>query len=106
MSFHETSNDIRLDNGHVLVANAQRADGSVNQNAAIDLNDILGNDDGRFNWGGVNFSETARNIRFDIEGPGIPVLRALLQTVDGTWIESDVNLAERVENQDGNLVFI
>ncbi|KAL7276201.1 hypothetical protein RUND412_000819 [Rhizina undulata] len=109
MSFQKTSTDIRLQqegSRTLLRATTERADGIQNPGASIVLDDILGNEDGVFWWDGVNFTETARDIQLTIEGPGQPVLRALLQTRDGEWRGADVNLAERIENQDGDLVFI
>lgn len=46
MSFHQASSNIRVDEGHIL-----RAD--INGNTAeLDLNQVLGNNNGRFQWGG------------------------------------------------------
>lgn len=54
----------------------------------------------------MNFTETAENVTFSIEGGGaVPVLRANLKTADGGRRGADVNLSERVENNDGHLVF-
>lgn len=62
---------------------------------------------GRFEWGGVNFTESAENVTFSIEGGGaVPVLRANLRNAEGNSQGADVNLSERVENDNGNLVFI
>lgn len=62
---------------------------------------------GRFEWDGVNFTESAQNISFKIEGGGaVPVLRAELRNAEGNYQGADVNLSERVENENGNLVFI
>lgn len=54
-----------------------------------------------------DFSETAQNITLSIEGgAAVPVLRAILQSADGEWCEADVNLAERLENINGQLEFV
>jgi hypothetical protein len=45
MSFHLTAEDIRIEDGHVLVARLRRADGEM-QDASIDLDNCLGNDNG------------------------------------------------------------
>lgn len=46
MSFHASAENIRVDDGHILRA-------SVNgQDAELDLNSCLGNNNGRFEWGG------------------------------------------------------
>jgi len=61
---------------------------------------------GQFQWDGENFSHSAQNVSFSIEGGGeVPVLRAELQNMDGEWVAHDVNLAERIENQNGEFVF-
>jgi hypothetical protein len=61
---------------------------------------------GNFEWGGVNFSESADNISFSIEGgDSVPVLRAGLRDVEGNVQWRDLNLAERIGNIDGNFEF-
>lgn len=53
----------------------------------------------------LDFSESAEDIRFNMEGDGAPILRARLQTVDGGWEDRDINLTERIMNRDGQLCF-
>jgi hypothetical protein len=62
---------------------------------------------GRFQWGGQEFTERAKNIRFNPEegGSRVPVLRAELQDDRGSYLQGDVNLAERINNRDGQLKF-
>lgn len=45
MPFHHSAEDIRVDDGHMLRARLQRADGEWND-AEIDLNRFIGNDNG------------------------------------------------------------
>lgn len=45
MGFHYSAEDIRIDDGHLLRARLQRADGEWND-AEIDLNNHIGNDNG------------------------------------------------------------
>ncbi|KAL0630535.1 hypothetical protein Q9L58_010618 [Maublancomyces gigas] len=108
MSFHLTSSDLRVeshDGRSYLVGRATRADGSHND-VRLDLDGILGNDNGHFQWDGENFTGSARNVSFSIEGGGaVPVLRAELQNAEGHFQGADVNLSERVENVNGDLVF-
>ena len=64
---------------------------------------------GHFQWGGTEFTERARNIRFNPTegGSRVPVLRAELRD-DSPWdkfLEGDVNLAERINNRGGSLEF-
>ncbi|KAL7271238.1 hypothetical protein RUND412_006006 [Rhizina undulata] len=108
MSFHLTSSNIRVENegGRThLRADAEAEDGSKRQ-ADVDLDRVLGNNDGHFQWNGENFTESAKDVKFSIEGGGaVPVLRAQLRTANGEWREADVNLAERIDNVNGDLVF-
>lgn len=53
----------------------------------------------------TDFSETARDVRFHIEGETQPILRASLRQVNGEWQDRDLNLTERIMNRDGQLVF-
>lgn len=125
MSFHLSSKDLRVethDGRSYLVGQATREDGSHND-VRLCLDEILGNDNGQcpplgpqssfpnfqaghFQWDGENFTGSAQNISFSIEGGGaVPVLRAELQNAEGHYQGADVNLSERVENVNGNLVF-
>ncbi|KAH2220376.1 hypothetical protein KXV37_001046 [Aspergillus fumigatus] len=105
MSFHLTAEDIRIEDGHGLVARLRNADGDL-QDASIDLNTCLGNDNGHFQWDGVDFSHSAQDVHFAIEGGGqVPVLRAQLANQDGEFQDADVNLSERIENINGEFVF-
>lgn len=61
---------------------------------------------GRFVWDGENFSDSAENVHFDIEGGAdVPVIRAKLPTSDGELVDADLNLGERIDNRDGEFVF-
>lgn len=61
---------------------------------------------GTFQWDGENFSETAEDVHFAIEGDGeVPVLRATLNNADGEPVEADLNLAERIVNNNGSFEF-
>ncbi|KAH8800484.1 CVNH domain-containing protein [Xylogone sp. PMI_703] len=105
MSFHLTSEDIRIENNHILKANLRDADGNLHE-SEIDLNQFIGNENGHFQWQGERFSESAKDVTFSIEGGGqVPVLRAILFDVDGGEHARDINLAERIENIDGRFQF-
>jgi hypothetical protein len=61
---------------------------------------------GSFVWDGEGFSGSAENVHFSIEGDGeVPVLRATLFDGDGNGTERDLNLGERVSNNDGNFEY-
>ncbi|CEJ94902.1 Putative Cyanovirin-N [[Torrubiella] hemipterigena] len=99
MSFHASAENIRVDDGHILRANLN------GQDAELDLNSCLGNNNGRFEWGGRDFASSAENITFSIEGgANVPVLRARLGGPDGPR-DADVNLGERISNDNGQLRF-
>ncbi|RDW70979.1 cyanovirin-n family protein [Coleophoma cylindrospora] len=105
MSFHLSAEDIRIDDGHVLRARLRNEGGEL-VDTEIDLDRYIGNSDGRFEWEGQGFSQSAENVEFSIEGGGeVPVLRANLRNVEGEIIPCDVNLSERIENHNGQFVF-
>lgn len=57
-------------------------------------------------WGGGGFKDSASDISFEREGEdGVPVLRAILKDVEGEDRDADINLAERIGNDNGRLVF-
>ncbi|OJJ81484.1 CVNH domain-containing protein, partial [Aspergillus glaucus CBS 516.65] len=94
---------IRIDGDHVLVAQLKNDDGEL-IDSSIDLDEILGNDDGQFQWGDGNFSKTADDVELDFEGE-VPVLQAQLTEADGSFVPAEINLAERIINENGDLVF-
>ncbi|KAI9741746.1 MAG: hypothetical protein M1834_000132 [Cirrosporium novae-zelandiae] len=105
MSFHLTAENIHIENKHMLKARLRNKKGE-NVDAHIDLNHHIGNDNGRFEWGGHGFANTAKNVTFSIEGDGtVPVLRASLSKENGEQSNSDINLSERIKNRDGAFVF-
>ncbi|KKY22195.1 putative cyanovirin-n family protein [Diplodia seriata] len=106
MSFHLSAEDIRIDDNHILRARL-RTEGGEWRDAEIDLNHHLGNQDGMIHWDGRDFSHSAENVTFSIEGGGqVPVLRTFLKSVEGEEYARDVNLAERIENHDGRFVYV
>ncbi|USP78652.1 hypothetical protein yc1106_05926 [Curvularia clavata] len=106
MTFYHTADNIRIEDGHILRARLQRADGEWNDDAEIDLNRCIGNDNGHFVWDGEGFADSAEDIHFTLEGDGsVPVLRATLRDVDGNGETRDINLGERITNEDGNFQF-
>ncbi|KAL4886112.1 Cyanovirin-N [Aspergillus karnatakaensis] len=100
MSFAESCNDIRLEDGYWLVAMAETVDGSWVE-SRINLNDFIGNEDGWFMWDGVNFAESANDIR--LEGT---LLTAELPMRDGGYRERQgIELNDRIRNLSGMLIF-
>ncbi|KAJ5272412.1 hypothetical protein N7478_007537 [Penicillium angulare] len=101
MSFHASASEIELEDDHILKVTFE--DGSE---STLDLNQVIGNNDGNFQWGGENFADSASDIELHREGDDdVPVLRANLGTIDGDENAADINLGERIANEDGELVF-
>ncbi|KEZ40111.1 hypothetical protein SAPIO_CDS9133 [Scedosporium apiospermum] len=104
MSFHQSAEDITLD-GSTLRARLRNVDGEW-VDAELNLDEVLGNNNGFFEWGGGGFSGSSENISFSIEGDdSVPVLRATLKNADGEDVHADVNLAERIHNNNGAFYF-
>ncbi|CCX10125.1 Cyanovirin-N [Pyronema domesticum] len=101
--FHVTASNIRLE-GNELVANLDNGSGESPE-ARIDLNTVLGNEDGHFSWGGKNFSASAENICLEIAADGMPILRADLKNSDEALVSANVNLTERLINTFGEFQF-
>ncbi|KAF8190013.1 Cyanovirin-N [Mycena galopus ATCC 62051] len=95
MSFAESSRNYRLE-GTTLLAECKDREGQY-RNSQLNLNDILGNDDGEFDLNGTNFSDSANNIRLDNTA-----LVASLKTRDGNWREAAIDLGF-ISNEDGRL---
>lgn len=54
----------------------------------------------------MNFSESAQEIHFSVEGDdAVPVLRATLTNMEGQGIQRDINLGERIQNNNGSFEF-
>ncbi|OJJ60396.1 hypothetical protein ASPSYDRAFT_42125 [Aspergillus sydowii CBS 593.65] len=105
MSFHESATNIRLEDDHILVADLENEEGESVE-ATFDLDEVLGNADGQFHWEGGGFSGSASDISFELEGDdSVPVLRATLANEEGEPVEANVNLAERLGNNNGSFNF-
>ncbi|TID25826.1 cyanovirin-n family protein [Venturia nashicola] len=105
MSFALSAENVRVDDGHILRAALRNGNGD-NVDAEIDLDQLIGNDNGNFYWGGSGFSGSCQNCSFSIEGAdAVPVLRAELRDQEGNFQARDINLAERIGNNNGQFVF-
>ncbi|KAL2786948.1 Cyanovirin-N [Aspergillus keveii] len=103
MSFHESAQNIRMYDGHRLVAELQTAEGGW-VHAEIDLDEILGNENGTYL--SISFV-VAEATSFSIEGgSSVPILRAGLCNEAGDWNLANVNLSERIGNDNGSFVFV
>ncbi|CAI7678511.1 hypothetical protein N7533_003867 [Penicillium manginii] len=105
MSFHLSAVSFELEDGHILKAVLHDSDGEE-QESELDLNAYIGNNDGSFDWGGENFHDSAEDVELHREGDDeLPILRALLGNVEGEQVEANVNLSERIGNDNGTLIF-
>ncbi|OJJ97249.1 hypothetical protein ASPACDRAFT_1858701 [Aspergillus aculeatus ATCC 16872] len=101
MSFAHSCQNIRLEDGHILACSAPDRNGNLVE-ARLDLDVLIGNEDGTIFWDGQNFSHSAQNIT--LEGS---LLTADLPARDGSFNERQgIDLGERISNEDGRLVYI
>lgn len=72
-------------------------DGEAKQ-SSLDLDNYLGNDEGKFQVGGTDFSRSANDIRLNGS-----VLNACLATSSGEWCDASLDLDDWLGNNDGRL---
>ncbi|KAF9570364.1 hypothetical protein EC968_001865 [Mortierella alpina] len=101
-NFTETSKNIRITGGHLLQATCQTKDGGY-KDSTLDLNDFIGNEDGNFQWDGVNFSQTAEDVQIQVATDS--TLSAELKARDQHLVPSKLNLDERITNNNGVLQY-
>jgi hypothetical protein len=82
-----------------MQANCRTLDGRY-QRSSLDLNSIIGNIDGQFQWGSQAFSRSATGA--SIQGA---VLTANLRKKNGTYVRASINLDARITNNNGNLQY-
>ncbi|KAG0366835.1 hypothetical protein BGX24_003515 [Mortierella sp. AD032] len=81
MTFHHSSEDIRLENNSILFARCRKADGSWNDS-----------------------SHTAENVRLDLSREGGPIIEADLRSANGAIRKGEcIFLGERIQNENGDL---
>ncbi|CEL63025.1 Cyanovirin-N homolog OS=Neurospora crassa (strain ATCC 24698 / 74-OR23-1A / CBS 708,71 / DSM 1257 / FGSC 987) GN=NCU05495 PE=1 SV=2 [Rhizoctonia solani AG-1 IB] len=96
---------IHLHDGHILTAKLLKGDEW--NDASFELDDCLGNLDGKFGWGSRGFSRSAKNIRLSVShAPALVLLGAMLKRIDGSYDWDIINLNERITNVNGELKFI
>lgn len=102
-NFRASSHDVHIEGRSTLVAECFDVHGHK-QRSAIDLNDCLTNNGGRIEWArGGNFAASAQHIRLKHDEN---VLEAELGDGRGGWQHCEVNLNERIGNDNGRLHFM
>ncbi|CEL58637.1 hypothetical protein RSOLAG1IB_08700 [Rhizoctonia solani AG-1 IB] len=109
MSFAESADPptIQLADGHFLVAELQDSEGNWHQ-SSIDLNECIGNIDGKLTWGEKNFSESTKNIWLDTaHAPALVLLKGEgLKEGDEVYADEDsINLNEFLSNIEGRFEY-
>ncbi|CAE6514406.1 unnamed protein product [Rhizoctonia solani] len=109
MSFAQSASPptIQLADGHYLVAELQDSEGNWHQ-SSIDLNDFIGNIDGKLTWGEKNFSESTKNIWLDTNyAPSLVLLKGEgMKEGDEEYAEEDsINLNDFISNIEGKFEY-
>ncbi|CAE6434200.1 unnamed protein product, partial [Rhizoctonia solani] len=95
---------IKLSDSHTLTARFLH-NGEWRE-SYLDLNDHIGNIDGKFAWDGQGYSHTATNISLLIlSDPSRVYLYATLKRKDASYEEARINLNEGVANVNGQLKY-
>ncbi|EAW11650.1 CVNH domain-containing protein [Aspergillus clavatus NRRL 1] len=104
--FNTSSDTITLKGNHILCSRCKRPDGSWGF-SELDLNDCLGNNNGKFVWGGGSFADSAAQVHLALEGADArPMLHAQLNDRHGSVQSASVNLAECIQNEAGGLEYM
>ena len=98
MLFSLSCTDISIQ-GSVLSARCRNASGK-HLPSQLDLNTVVGNDNGKFNWDMNNFSKSATNV-----GLNGAFLCAQLRSRSGRFVPACLNLNFCIENANGALRF-
>ncbi|KAF7114786.1 hypothetical protein CNMCM5793_000325 [Aspergillus hiratsukae] len=107
MSFHKSFNHLHINTrpGHTVLEGTTHDERGLEINSQILLDDYIGNSNGRFVWGGRNFSRSADNDTMTLSNtPHGAILRAHLLKDDETWSENQrIDLSEKIANLNGKL---
>ncbi|KAI9687876.1 MAG: hypothetical protein M1822_001957 [Bathelium mastoideum] len=99
MTLKESAHSIRLDSSAIVRAQCKRTNGEEVE-ASLDLNPVIGNNDGHFDAPGQNFAATASNVH--LKGFN---LHADLRKIDGKYRHDTLDLSKCLTNEDGRLSF-
>lgn len=106
MGFSITSVDISYEHFH-LHATCMKNDGDY-KFSKLTLDDFIGNDNGKLFWGGQDFTDSCKEFSLKVlksqkENTVYRILKCKAQKKNGVWIETFINLDERIANRDGDL---
>jgi hypothetical protein len=104
MAFHHSSESISLRDGGYLHATCKNTRGQ-SQLSTLNLDNHLGNNNGAFEWGGVNFSKSARDATVVVHGASA-FLHAKLRTKYGQWKDARVDISDHIANLNGSLRYV
>ena len=99
MSFSLSSQNTQIKGGF-LHAHARRIDGSFHEDAKINLDAYIGNNNGVLEWGGQNFFQSVRDVHLH-DGHK---LECEARRIDGSWNKTSINLNDKIGNNNGELV--
>ncbi|KAJ5224045.1 hypothetical protein N7468_008587 [Penicillium chermesinum] len=108
MYFNESACDFQLvqDSGGTTLKAICNNEEGAGVSSDILLDEYIGNLDGSFQWGGVNFSKDARNTRLTTEGPNHQViLHSELKNLSGDYVGDHLDLSPYITNTNGTLHF-
>ncbi|CAE7122731.1 unnamed protein product [Rhizoctonia solani] len=98
---------IQLADGHYLVAQLQDSEGNWHQ-SSLDLNEFIGNIDGKLTWDEKDFSESTKNIWLDTaHAPSLILLKGegRKEGDEEYAAEDSINLNEFISNIEGKLEY-
>ncbi|OOQ82715.1 hypothetical protein PEBR_37781 [Penicillium brasilianum] len=105
-TFDTDATEISLKDKHILCAVLKDDDGRE-QYSTLDLDEYVGNDNGRLIWGGKNFSKSTEMA--ELEGGGTILFAALYyqyrHRLERYTQTNSLRLAERIINNNGQLEF-
>jgi hypothetical protein len=99
MPFFNTSKNIRL-NGTTLTAECLTSDNKTYKSSSLDLDTVLGNKDGSFQWGLTAFSHSTKEKSITLDKT---ILSAELKRTNGNYVKATVDLDLQINNVKGVL---
>ncbi|KAI8345702.1 CVNH domain-containing protein [Mortierella sp. GBAus27b] len=92
-----------LQDAHILVAKCKN-NWCKSVNNSFDLNTVLGNNNGKFQWGSSHYVLTAKNVQLETSETVLN-LKADLKNLYRRHVPASVDLTARIKNVKGQLTF-